>query len=272
MVKLRVGTVPYLNAVPLSAPLEEREDVELLEAVPSLLAERLCRGELDVAILPVGALVDGTFGIVPGVSIACWGKVMSVCLFSRRPLEEVRTVALDPSSRTSVLLARLLIEGRLGLRPEYVRPPLGAPMEEVETDAAVVIGDPALRWSRPDPVRVDLGEEWSRASGLPFVFAVWAVRSGVEFPGLVKLFQDAKRIGQDRLDQLAKREARRRRLPTELCRRYLREAVRFELGHWELAGLKWFFTLAWEQGLIPFVPEVDRRLLRLETSERVEPS
>ena len=130
----RIGVVPYLNALPLIEGLDGRPDVELRRAVPSRLSRWLADGEIDAASLPIiDAGADPGYRVVPGIAIASRGPVRSVCLFHERPLDELRTVVLDPASRTSVVLLRILLERRFGVRPEYVDPaPGGSPPPEAE--------------------------------------------------------------------------------------------------------------------------------------------
>ena len=146
------------------------------------MAERLHAGEVDLGLVPSIEYAFGRYAIVPGVAIASRGPVRSVCLFHRGPLERVRRVALDTSSRASVGLVRVLLHARLGRDPEYV--PMAPRLDAMlgEADAALLIGDPALDLES-DVARLDLGEEWTRLTGLPFVYAFWAGPAGRREPG-----------------------------------------------------------------------------------------
>ena len=180
----------------------------------------------------------------------------SVCLFHRGPLERVRRVALDTSSRTSVALARVLLRARLGRDPQYV--PMGPGLVDMlaVADAALMIGDPALD-QEGDVLRLDLGEEWLRVTGLPFVFAFWAGRAGSVEPG-----RRAAAAGRARLrvarTSTRSRERQARGVPgrAERYRAYLRENIVFELGEAEQAGLREFYRRAHALSLIPAVPEL----------------
>jgi len=243
----RIGTVAYLNAVPLNVGLDANPDVELTYGVPSAIADDLAAGNLDAALVPiVEAVTIPGCRIVPHVAIACEGPVLSVKLFARQPISEAHTVALDPSSRTSAILARLWLEVFRGMSPDYV----DGTSKDDAADAALLIGDPALR--RPaSEFDVDLGEAWFEATGLPFVFAVWATREGTDAPRIASALLEAKRAGVKRLDGIAEEEGSRRGLPEDLCRRYLTKHIRFDLSDAELAGMRRFLTLASEHGLVP---------------------
>ena len=252
---LRVGTVSYLNSVPLNAGLASHPDVALYEDVPSVLADQLAAGELDVGLIPVAELLRrADYRVVPNVAIGCVGAVLSVKLFADVPIEQIRTVRLDPSSRTSNALARVLLEGVYSLNPVYTAADA--------VDATLVIGDPVLSRVTPSPVELDLGEAWFNATGLPFVFAVWAGRDDVMNPAVVDIFLEAKQRGLKNLDGVIQREAAARGLSEELCRRYLREHIHFDFGEAEIAGLKWFATLAEERGVIDHVAcDIDQAVI-----------
>src|SRR5947207_2847003 len=179
MVKVqRFGVVPYLNVAPIIEGLRGDPSVELVRDVPSRLLDRLRRGEIDAGIVPsIDYASAPELLAVPGIAIAARGPVRSVRLLHGVPLDDVRTVALDESSHTSVALLRVLLRERLGRDPEYLtRPPeLDAMLEEA--DAALLIGDAAL-FAGEDQPSLDLGAEWLARTGLPFVFAFWAAPAG----------------------------------------------------------------------------------------------
>ena len=141
---LRLGAVSYLNAEPTVHGLEREPGFRVERDVPSRVAERLHAGEVDLGLVPSIEYAFGRYAIVPGVAIASFGPVRSVCLFHRGPLERVRRVALDTSSRASVALVRVLLHARLGRDPEYL--PMAPRLDAMlgEADAALLIGDPAL--------------------------------------------------------------------------------------------------------------------------------
>src|SRR4051812_48960754 len=174
---VRVGAVNYLNTKPLIYDLEAlAPDAELVLDVPSRLADRLADGSLDVALIPVVEYFrGGPYTIVPDISIASRGPVLSVTLFSRVPWQGIRRVALDEGSRTSAALAQAILRQRYGVRPEVVQLPLDRAAEDADADAVLLIGDRAMRACLPGFAHAyDLGQEWADWTGLPFVYAFWA--------------------------------------------------------------------------------------------------
>jgi chorismate dehydratase len=251
--KIRVGAVSYLNTKPLVYGLEQAAPyAEVVYDLPSRLADQLAEGRLDVALIPsIEFLQNPEYTIVSDACIACQGPVLSVKLFSRTPMRRVRTLALDEGSRTSVALARILLEQRFGLRPVLSRLPIGARAEETATDAVLLIGDRAMH---PPPGFVetwDLGEEWRRWAGLPFVFAMWTGRAGADLRGLETALREARDAGVAHLRQIAKVEAPRVGLSQEACHSYLRDNLHFYLGPREQRGMELFSEHAARLGLAP---------------------
>lgn len=256
---VRVGAVNYLNTKPLIYGLEQRApQVRLMLDLPSRLADRLAAGELDVALIPcVEFFQDPTYTIVSDACIACRGPVLSVKLFSRVPGPEIRTLALDEGSRTSAALVQILLQQRFGIRPALEKLPIGASFEAATADAVLLIGDRAMH----SPLGAfefvwDLGDEWVRWSGLPFVFAMWVARSGidrggVDRPGLDVALSEARDAGLQALDEIAQRESAPLGLTVPECRSYLEHNLHFYLGQRELRGLELFYRQAVELGLAP---------------------
>lgn len=252
---LRLGVVPYLNVAPLVHGLMSDPRFEIVRDVPSRIAERLHAGEIDVGMIPSIEYAAGEYAIVPGIAIGSRGPVRSVMLFHTLPIEQVRRVALDTSSRTSVALLRILLRERLGRDPEYVAmPPSVGEMLET-ADAALVIGDPAL-YFEGRAGRLDLGEEWTRLTGLPFVFAFWAGRPGSLAPADVARLQESLRAGLAALPAIASTYNGHGAGLGPLNEAYLRSNMVYDLGAAETAGLTEFFRRAHALGLIPRVPEL----------------
>lgn len=254
---VRLGAVSYLNAEPPVHGLDgdggagfrvERE-------VPSRVARRLHAGEVDLGLVPSVELAFGDYAIVPGVGIGSRGPVRSVCLFHRGPLERVGRVAVDTSSRTSAALVKVLLHERLGRDPLYVpmRPSLTGML--AVADAALLIGDPALD-EESDAERLDLGEEWTRLTGLPFVYAFWAGRAGAVGPAEVRRLQAALGSGLQALPAIASRRAAGDPARARRYEAYLRESIVYRLGEEEQAGLREFFRRAHALSLVPAVPEL----------------
>ncbi|HVK16625.1 MAG TPA: menaquinone biosynthesis protein [Fimbriiglobus sp.] len=252
--RIRVGAVNYLNTKPLVEGLTTfAPAIELTFDLPSRLADRMARGELDVGLIPVVELFRaGTYTVIPDVAIASRGPVLSVTLFSRVPLAEVQSIALDEGSRTSAALAQILLQTRYGVRPRVEQLPIDTPADDLAADAVLLIGDRAMRACLPGfPFAYDLGQEWADWTGLPFVYAVWAVRDGVDLRGTEAAFVKAKQHGLSRVGLIAAREAPTLGLDPGYCRRYLSHIIHYDLGLREVAGLTRYHELAAELGLAP---------------------
>ncbi len=249
---IRIGAVNYLNTKPLIEDLQTlAPEAELVLEVPSRLADLLAEGQLDVALIPVIEYFRaGNYTIVPNIAIASHGPVLSVTLFSRTPWAGIRRVALDEGSRTSAALAQILLRKRYGLQPEVVPLPLEHRAEDVDADAVLMIGDRAMRACLPGFAHsFDLGQEWHDWTGRPFVYAVWAVREGVDIGAVADALVEAKRRGLAKIGPIAAREAPLLDLDAGFCRRYLANIIRFDLGPREQAGLHHYYMLACELGL-----------------------
>jgi predicted solute-binding protein len=212
--------------------------------VPAECADRIASGAADIGIIPSFELTRLDLEILPGAGIACHGPVRSILLVSKRPAPEIRTLALDASSRTSVQLARVVLARRFGAAPvTYQHPPDLAAMLSV-ADAALVIGDPALHI---DPLNIpyhvyDLGAEWVEMTGLPMVFAVWAARNGIASAEVADAFRESCRYGRARIGEIVYKEAPPRRLDLELARQYLTRHIVNELGERDYEGMRRFLA------------------------------
>ena len=251
---IRLGAVSYLNARPLTWSLDDDPRWQIRYDLPSACAGVLARGEVDLALVSsVEYLRSDEYRLVPGVGIGSRGPVASIGLFTRTPLAAVRSIALDTSSLTSVALVRILCERRFGIQPSYLShaPDLAAMTRAC--DAALLIGDPALE-ADPAPlslVKIDLGEEWTAMTGLPFIYAAWTGRSGAASPADVAALQQAQACGVADLDRIAEEYAPGDEARAERARRYLRDNMRYGLGPDEAAGLQLFLDYAAELGVAP---------------------
>lgn len=252
---LRLDAVSYLNAAPLVYGLDLEPRFELQRAVPSRVAERLHEGLSDLGMIPSIEYARGEYAIVPGVAIASRGPVGSVALFLRGPLQYVRRVALDTSSRTSVALTKLLLRERLGRDPEYVAMAPGVDAMLEGCDAALVIGDPALYYAG-QAERLDLGAAWSERTGLPFVWAFWAGRPGALRPADVLRLQQALEEARQALPEIARAWSPGDPARAALNESYLRTNIVYALGQAERDGLSAFYARAAAAGLIPSAPEL----------------
>ena len=254
---IRVGAVTYLNAKPLYYRLGEfAPGVRLEMDYPSRLADRLRKGTLDVALIPSVEYLRGAsrgYEILPGFAIAARGAVRSVKLFSRVPFDKIERLALDAGSRTSQALARVWLDAEHGIRPRSVEElPLGVPAEESTADAVLVIGDRAMTVpDAPFHAVVDLAEAWRALTGLPFVFALWVVRAGVDLGGLPEALQRCRAEGLAHALDLAREHGPRLGLSVDSCYDYLTNVLSYDLGEPEVAGLRRFAALAARLGLAP---------------------
>jgi predicted solute-binding protein len=251
--KLRVCAVSFLNTTPLVWGMLHGRQQGLFDLdfrIPAACADQMASGAADIGIVPCFELTRQDLEIIPGTGIACHGPVRSILLVSRRPAAEIRTLAVDSSSRTSVQLARVILERRYGA--EYVAlahaPDLDAML--CVADAALIIGDPALRL---DPALLpyevhDLGGEWVEMTGLAMVFAVWAARKGVVTPEVVEAFRESCRYGRQHIDEIVAAESAGRGFAPELVHEYLTRHIVHELGPRDYEGMELFLRYALENG------------------------
>ncbi len=256
---LRIGAVNYLNTKPLVYGLEELlPDGEVCYDLPSKLADSLAAEELDIALVPSIELADHPeWRVVSNACIGCLGPVLSVKLLFRAPPTEVRTLALDEGSRTSAVLAQILLSEIHNVRPELTCLPIGDGPQAADTDAVLVIGDRAIQGDDSQYIEVwDLGDRWCRWSELPMVFAMWVARPGVAThePGIA--LEAARDTGCRHLSKIANQQARLMNLPVELVEDYFCKNLYFYLGSQQLRGLELFYQHATKLGLISTPPRV----------------
>ena len=221
--------------------------------VPSACADALASGAADIGIVPSFELTRQDLEVLPGAGIASHGAVRSILLISRCPAADIRKLAADSSSRTSVQLARVILERKYGAAPEIVVHVPDVDAMLAAADAALVIGDPALRID-PEalPFHVyDLGAEWREMTGLPMVFAVWAGRKGVVTPAVAGAFRDSCRYGRERLGEIVAAESVARGFAPELVREYLTRHIVHELGPRDYAGMELFLSYTGKKQCTP---------------------
>jgi len=240
----RVGSVPYLNAVPLTRGLED----QVVFATPAELAAMLRRDELDAALVSVvEVLFHDRYDILDGIAIASLGEVKSVLLAHRKPLEEAREIYCDSASLTSVELVRVLLAER-GIKPEFKALP-SYDLAELP-DYAMLIGDRALDLLLGSHTHEiwDLGAAWYEQTALPFVYAVWALRRGIENANLRRYLREARDFGLDTLDSIIRS---RTEYSQEFRQDYLGWHIHFHLGNDEKRGLTKFIELLRKHGSSP---------------------
>jgi chorismate dehydratase len=259
---IRIGAVGYLNARPLTWALDRApERWHVRYDLPSVCASLLHGGDVDLGLIPsIEYLQAPDYRVVPGVGIGSRGPIASVALYSNRPVEEIRHIALDTSSRTSVTLIKVLCHHRFRISPQFV--PHGPDLAVMtrDFDAGLLIGDPAFD---ADHValglrKIDLGEEWGAMTALPFIYAAWTGRAHAVTTDDVRALQDAQAEGVLSLEAIAKEYAGRRgdsqadrAAVTTRAAAYLRDNVKYGLGPQEAAGLQLFLDYAADLGLAP---------------------
>ena len=274
MKKLRISAISYLNTAPLMWDFEHegrhfpKKEMDshfgISYTLPSGCARALAEGKADIGIIPAAAYTEiSGLLVLPEVAIASRRPVRSILLVSKVPIEQVRTVALDTSSLTSVALTKVLFEKWLGGGREYraMDPNVEKMLEEC--DAGLVIGDPALQVDRSRYRTLDLAEEWIRYTGKPFVFAFWAVREEALRDAdpaldLAAVFRDSRDHGLEKssLDEIAREWAPRLGLSENAIRVYLTENIRYQLDAESLEGLQLFYRYAAEIGVLREAPQL----------------
>jgi chorismate dehydratase len=230
-------------------PYQDRFELDFI--LPSRCADELREGHVQAGIIPsIEYQRIPNLKIVPGLCIASSGPVRSVMLIARRPIKDIRSVALDTSSRTSACLCQILLRRHFQITPQFVphAPDIASMLREC--DAALMIGDPALASDFPGLDVHDLADLWRAMTGLPFVFAFWAVRREAATPDLVEAFQGSAAYAMEHLEEMVREESARTGLPQSLVHTYLTKNIDFNLGERNLAGLRLFYSLAHELKLI----------------------
>lgn len=255
---LRFGLHDFLNAQPLLIPLlndAQKNGFQMEIDVPSRLAEALKSGTLDLAMIPTVEYLKGAAGylLTPGVAIASRGRVGTVLLASKVPVEEIKTLALDNRSRTSVALLKILFGQKFRREVAFeLSPPQPEAMLR-RHDAALIIGDQSFSLPRFDEEMEvhDLSEEWFLKTGKTFVHAVLAVREGVVLErGFCHAIQSAKREGLKNIPSIVRNYAAKG-LDSGVCEDYLRHKIIYDLGERELEGMTFFQQLCYERGVLP---------------------
>jgi len=253
---IRLGAVGYLNARPLVYQLERSPNFSLRFDIPSKCADLLHAGGIDVGLIPsIEYLRGSALSIVPGLAIASRGPVTSVMLYTTRPMSDVRSIAMDTSSRTSVALVRVLCAKLFKIDPSFE--PLGPNLEAMlaRNDAALLIGDTALfqptTGHQPPITAIDLGEAWLQLTGLPFVYAFWAGKPGMLTPAHVTELQDTRDRGVAEAEAVAREYLADQPDRQALGARYLRDNIKYYFGDDERAGLELFYRYAAEIGAAP---------------------
>ncbi|MHB2153521.1 menaquinone biosynthetic enzyme MqnA/MqnD family protein [Calditrichota bacterium GD2] len=256
-----VSYVSYLNTKPLVYGLEKglvKHDFVMQKDVPSVCAERLLQGEVELGLIPSIEYARGKGGlkIVPELCIASRGAVKSVALFFNQDIRRINTIALDTSSRTSVALLKILLLEKFEIEPQFV--PMAPDLREMlqKADAALVIGDRALQYQASFPNHLDLGEEWTDMTGLPFVYAFWAGHELSLSNDEVTIMQKSHEIGAQNIEKISREYAVGKAQSWQFYQEYLTRNIFYKLGEDEKAGLLEFYHYAFYLGLIEHIPEL----------------
>jgi chorismate dehydratase len=265
---LRVSVVDFLNARPLTWGLlhEPPPGVHVSRDAPSACAAKLASGEADVGLIPsIECQRIPGLSVVSGLGIAASSEVRSVLLVSDVSRDRIRRVALDPASRTSAALTKILLKRVYGVEPEYREaeagrgkagdeassPPAASRLPSTGwADARLVIGDPALKTRLNGHVVLDLAAEWRAFTGRSFVFAVWAVRDGADAEAAARAVRASRARSVSEFDRLVREEAAETGLSAAVVEDYLRHSLHFELTAEDVEGLELFYRLAAEERLI----------------------
>jgi chorismate dehydratase len=257
--RLSVGSVPYLVGRPLDLGLEDAPDLDFRRRVPAELVDGLRDGSTHVALVSSIELFRRPgYRYLDGIAVAGRGFVGSVQVFLRRPIEDVRSIALDPASRTAAALVRTLLHdrpaapgaGHSGGAPEFIEVPRGVDPREVTADAWLRIGDVALRETVGERLPAwNPSLEWTRRTGLPFVFAAWIIAPGANVAPHRATFEAAHARGSAAKAELAREAAREWDLPEDACREYLEVECLYEPGPEMAASLRAFRDGAAKAGL-----------------------
>jgi predicted solute-binding protein len=283
LAKLRVSVVEFLNTAPLvwgftEGPLASKYDLSF--TVPAQCAESLRRGDADIAIIPAIEYqrIENIVAL-PGMAVAAKGEIRSLLVVAKKPIERAKRVALDTSSRATAVLVRLLSAGYWNIAPEFVDAAPNPTEMLQQADAALIIGDPALRIAvkmdtlsgkapsgeqccqgDPDELPVpgfemvfvyDVAQQWQEMTGKPCVLAIWAGRADAITPEVIADFQASKEYGMQRIREIAEAASVKLDLPITALERYLTDNVDFSLDEENLAGLALYFERAAQMGLIP---------------------
>jgi len=257
----KVSVVQYLNSVPLVWGMlkgEQQGRYDLRFTTPAACADAVRQGEAEIGIVPsIEYQRIERAQILSGISIAAKDEVRSVLLLSKIPIEKVKSVAVDNSSRTSAALLRIMMR-KFYSRFITVTPSLPKPAEMLKrADAALVIGDPALTFDGPVFRVYDLGAEWKNYTGLPFVFALWVGREDAQPARFRKDFEASRDYGLAHVDEITAQYAPKLQLSAETIKVYLTQNVDYSLDEENRKGLRLFYKLACEAGIIPAEKELN---------------
>lgn len=254
---MKVGVVPFLNVKPLIYQLEVGKLANLTYEHPAKLSNLLKEGKIDVGIIPTIDYFRGVGRfVIPNISISSYEKVESVKLFYKNnDISNIKIVAVDKNSSTSIALLRIILNEVYSISPEFREVTPVLPQELKENEATLLIGDQALVTSGKS---IDLGEEWYKLTQLPFVYAFWVIRDGIEdYRKIVRLLTKSKEFGMKNLNKIITNESKRLSLKKEMVSNYLRQIIRYDFKRPELKGILKFVNMAVKYKVIDKEREIE---------------
>lgn len=250
----KLGSVPFLNAKPLIYPLENglvENDFQISYHDPSLLSVKLFKRKVDVGLIPVAEFLKRSEYIaLPSLSISSYGKVDSVVVLSRDEMKSVRNVAVDSRSQSSTALLKIIFEVFFGKTPKYITKVADKNFLD-GVDAGMLIGNSGLQavHSEQNGLNVnDLGEIWTQHTGLPFVYAVFALRKSYDIGKGLDSLLISRDKGLELIDEIAEKESKNLGISIDQCREYLSERIMYDLDEKKVEGLLEYQKLLLETG------------------------
>ncbi len=241
---IKLGSVSFLNAKPLTYALENNlvsHEFDLIQTPPSELSLKLFNKEIDVGLIPVAELLKRKdYRVVPEISISSVGKVDSVIVLSKSDLRELKTIAVDKRSQSSTALLKIVLELFYKLSPSYLSRDIDKEDYLDDVDGAMLIGDSGLKkcYDADNPYKLyDLGDIWTAETGLPFVYAVFAVNKGVILGKNLDALIESKNYGLGIVDEIAEIESQNIGIEKDVCLKYLTDRIKYDLGTEEIKGI-----------------------------------
>lgn len=261
---IKLGSVSFLNAKPITYALENNlidHDFEIIQTPPSELSQKLYNQEIDLGLIPVAELLKRKdYRVVPEISISSFGKVDSVIILAKSDIKDLRTIAVDKRSQSSTALLRIVLELFNNIQPQYI--PTDIDREDMldGVDGAMLIGDSGLRQCYADESLYniyDLGEIWTEKTGLPFVYAVFAVNNNVILGSNLNSLIESKKHGLGIVDKISEIESKILGIDYEICHKYLRDRIKYGLGEEEIKGIIRYSELLSELGQSESISKLD---------------
>lgn len=261
---IKLGSVSFLNAKPITYALENNlieHDFEIIQTPPSELSQKLYSKEIDLGLIPVAELLKRkNYKVVPGISISSFGKVDSVIVVAKKELKDLKSIAVDKRSQSSTALLRIVLEIFNGVHPEYISADIDRDNLMSDIDGAMLIGDSGLKtfYEPQNGYRVyDLGEIWTEKTGLPFVYAVFAVNKDVILGDNLKALKESKKYGLGITDKIAEAESNKLGIDYDICLKYLTERIKYDLGEEEIKGIVKYSELLSDLGQAEKISKLD---------------